>query len=76
MGRLKATLTICNSVSPSVTICHYGEAIEIQIQVKEEYAERVAEICIGTFKEVTEFFNFRILLEGEAKIGNNWKETH
>lgn len=49
---------------------------EVQIQVKEEYAERVAEICIGTFKEVTEFFNFRILLEGEAKIGNNWKETH
>jgi len=49
---------------------------EVQIQVKDEYAERVAEICVSTFLEVTEEFNFRILLEGEAKVGNNWKETH
>lgn len=49
---------------------------EVQIQVKEEYAERVAEVCVSTFKEVTDYFSFRILLEGEAKIGSNWKETH
>lgn len=49
---------------------------EVQIQVKEEYAERVSQICVSTFKEVTDFFKFRILLEGESKIGNNWKETH
>jgi len=49
---------------------------EVQIQVKEEYADRVAEICVATFHEVTEWFNFRILLEGEAKVGDNWKETH
>lgn len=36
----------------------------------------VADICKWTFKEVTEFFKFRILLEGESKVGNNWKETH
>jgi len=49
---------------------------EVQIQVKEQYADRVAEICVSTFKEVTEWFDFRILLEGEAKVGMNWKETH
>lgn len=49
---------------------------EVQVQVREEVAERVAEICVESFKEVTEHFNFRILLEGEAKVGNNWKETH
>lgn len=49
---------------------------EVQIQVKEQYAEQIAQICVATFKEVTDFFKFRILLEGEAKIGNNWKETH
>lgn len=49
---------------------------EVQIQVKEELADRVAEICVESFAEVTEHFNFRILLEGEAKVGDNWKETH
>lgn len=41
-----------------------------------EDANRVAEICVESFKEVTEWFDFRILLEGEAKVGNNWEETH
>ena len=49
---------------------------EVQIQVKEEYAQKVAHICVETFKDVTDFFKFRIRLDGEAKIGNNWKETH
>ena len=49
---------------------------EVQIQVKEEYATRVSEICLKSFELVTEFFKFRIPLAGEAKIGNSWKETH
>lgn len=49
---------------------------EVQIQVKEEFADKVAKICTDTFGKVTKFFNFRIRLDGEAKIGNNWKETH
>lgn len=49
---------------------------EVQIQVKEELANRVAEICVESFEQVTEHFNFRILLEGEAKVGANWQETH
>ncbi|CUU71263.1 DNA polymerase I [Campylobacter hyointestinalis subsp. hyointestinalis] len=49
---------------------------EVQIQVKEEFAQRVASICVEVFADVTKFFNFRIRLDGEAKVGNNWKETH
>lgn len=49
---------------------------EVQMEVKEEHAEQVQEIAVATFKEVTEHFNFRCPLEGESKIGNNWKETH
>ena len=49
---------------------------EAQIQVKEEYATRVSEICLKSFELVTEFFKFRIPLAGKAKIGNSWKETH
>ncbi len=44
------------------------------LQVRTEYANRVAEICVETFFEVTKEFNFRILLEGEAKVGDNWKK--
>ena len=41
---------------------------EVQIQVLDKYADRVAEICVESFFEVTEHFNFRILLEGESKL--------
>ena len=49
---------------------------EVQIEVKEEQAEKAARLCEETFAKVTEILNFRILLEGEAKIGNNWADTH
>jgi len=49
---------------------------EIQIQVLETQAETVAKICEDTFSDVTDRLNFRCKLEGEAKIGNNWSETH
>lgn len=49
---------------------------EVQIQVREDHAERVAELAEATFADVTTKLNFRISLEGEAKIGNNWSETH
>ena len=49
---------------------------EIQIEVDEDKAKRVAEICEESFQDVTEFFGFRIKLEGEAKIGRDWSCTH
>lgn len=49
---------------------------EVQMEVKESQAELAATIATQTFAKVTEHFNFKCPLEGEAKIGNNWKETH
>ena len=49
---------------------------EIQMQVKEEQADEVARICEETFADVTEKLNFRCKLEGEAKVGDNWADTH
>jgi DNA polymerase I-like protein with 3'-5' exonuclease and polymerase domains len=49
---------------------------EIQIQVHNSQAESVARICEQTFEEVTTKLNFRCKLEGEAKIGDNWADTH
>lgn len=49
---------------------------EVQLEVKEEQAEEVAKILTQTFIDVGEAIGMRIKMEGEAKIGNNWKETH
>ncbi len=48
---------------------------EIQFQVDEIYAERSAEIAAMAFKEGPKEFGVTIM-DGEAKIGNSWYETH
>ena len=48
----------------------------LSVDLQMMLVDRVNEICVESFFEVTEHFNFRILLEGESKVGNNWKETH
>jgi len=49
---------------------------EVQIEVKESIAEDVAKVCVGAFPLVEEELHFRVKLEGEAKIGDTWEETH
>ena len=49
---------------------------EVQLEVKEEQAEEVAKILEQTFIDVGEKIGMRIKMEGEAKIGKNWEETH
>jgi DNA polymerase-1 len=49
---------------------------EIQVLVKEEYANQIGEICIEAIKKAGEDFKLRIPLDGEFKIGGNWAETH
>jgi DNA polymerase I-like protein with 3'-5' exonuclease and polymerase domains len=49
---------------------------EVQIQVKEEQAQVVADMCVATFPKVEELLGWRCKLEGEAKIGDNWYDTH
>lgn len=49
---------------------------EIQFEVDEEIAEEWAEIAVNCIKKAGEYFRIRIPLDGDANIGNNWKETH
>jgi DNA polymerase I-like protein with 3'-5' exonuclease and polymerase domains len=49
---------------------------EMQIDAKEEDAEQTATILENSFKWTAKFFNFRVPLEGEAIIGDNWSMTH
>lgn len=50
---------------------------EVQIACRtKEVAELVAELAPACVTKAGEFFNFRCPLNGEAKIGRNWSETH
>jgi hypothetical protein len=49
---------------------------EIQVAVREEIAERASRIAVESIEAMTEHFKFRCPLTGEAKLGNNWCETH
>jgi DNA polymerase I-like protein with 3'-5' exonuclease and polymerase domains len=49
---------------------------EVQMEVREDQAEEVAKILEQAFIDVGEAIGMRIKMEGEAKIGNTWEETH
>lgn len=49
---------------------------EWQVEVSEEHAETVARESEKAFEAAGDYFNFRCPITGEAKIGNNWAETH
>jgi DNA polymerase I-like protein with 3'-5' exonuclease and polymerase domains len=49
---------------------------EAQVECRAEIAERVGEIAEKAFETITEQIGFRIKLEGEAKIGDTWYDTH
>ena len=49
---------------------------EVQLEVREDQAEEVKLILEQTFIDVGEQIGMRIKMEGEAKIGDNWADTH
>ena len=49
---------------------------EFQYQVKEEQADRFGILAVKSIVNAGEQLGLRCSLNGEYKIGNNWKETH
>jgi len=49
---------------------------EFQLEVSKEYATIVGEAARKSIIEDGEHFKLRCPLDGEFKIGNNWRETH
>ena len=49
---------------------------EAQLEVREEVAERVAKIAEQAFRDVGPDLDLKVQTDGEAKIGDNWAETH
>lgn len=57
--------------NPSANIHDEG-----QFEVREDHVERFMEICVDAFPIISAELGSKCLLEGEAKVGNNWYETH
>ena len=49
---------------------------EHQYEADADIAEEVAEMSIEAIKQAGRHFDLRVPLDGDANIGNNWKETH
>ena len=49
---------------------------EWQLEVKEEEAELVGQLGVKAIKEAGKALRLNCPLDGEYKVGNNWKETH
>ena len=49
---------------------------EIQLEVREDQAEEASSIMIAAAQLAGESLGFRVPVDSESKIGNNWYETH
>jgi DNA polymerase I-like protein with 3'-5' exonuclease and polymerase domains len=49
---------------------------EYQALVKPEYVDLYKELAIDSFRKSGEYFKLRCPLTGEARVGQNWMETH
>jgi DNA polymerase I-like protein with 3'-5' exonuclease and polymerase domains len=49
---------------------------EVQVACKAEYAEAVGDTLVHCAKKAGEPFDFKVPLDSNYSIGNNWSETH
>jgi len=49
---------------------------ELQVEARAAIAEEVGQVIVEAMRRCTAHFNFRCPIDGEWKVGNNWKETH
>ena len=49
---------------------------EVQLACKPEYVEQIKEQALISFVQAGEYFDFACPIEGDAKVGFTWEETH
>lgn len=49
---------------------------ELQSEAKKEIADEVGKTIVAAMRKAGEAFQFRCPIDGEYKVGRNWKETH
>lgn len=49
---------------------------EFQVIVANDDVDKLVELALRVFPRVGEFFNYRVPIEGDAKVGKTWAECH
>jgi DNA polymerase I-like protein with 3'-5' exonuclease and polymerase domains len=49
---------------------------EVVIEVRNDQAEVVLDLCLEAFKNAGKMFNLRVPIEGEGRIGESWANVH
>jgi DNA polymerase I-like protein with 3'-5' exonuclease and polymerase domains len=49
---------------------------EVQALVKPEYVDLYKDLAINSFRKSGEYFNLKCPMTGEARVGQNWEQTH
>lgn len=49
---------------------------EFQYEVPVDMADEVGKILVESLNEAGEYYNLRVKIDGEYKVGNTWAETH
>ena len=49
---------------------------ELQIECRKEIADEVGQLVVRSMQEAGTRFDFRLPIDGEAKVGDNWRDTH
>ena len=49
---------------------------EVQLDTESEHAETVGKLAVEAIKNAGSYFNIRVPLDGEFKVGATWKDCH
>lgn len=49
---------------------------EVQFECRPDIADELSKLAVQSIRDVKQELNLNIDLDGEAKIGNNWSQTH
>lgn len=49
---------------------------ELQTETKESIADEVGKIIVQSMQEAGRYYNLRCPVDGEYKVGRNWRDTH
>ena len=49
---------------------------EVQALVKPEYVDLYKDLAINSFRKSGKYFNLKCPMTGEARVGQNWEQTH
>ena len=73
---MKQALVNFAEEAPRLYEMHANVHDEVQFSCDEKDAQVLGELFVKAIKKAGDDLNFKCPLDGEYKVGNNWKDTH